>query len=337
MGEGARGQIAAAIAFYEEHFREMSGLEFAAAEAQAQLFLPFAQRYLPQYVEELQGMAEGSGQPFEKLLVPNCAEEFTCPVDDAADGPAAAHFCTAVAVMAAGRHLVGHNMDWYVVDVDKNVLFDLTTPDGTRIVTIAGVPYLPILGMNSHGVAYVGNSVYCNDGRLGVPNVFVRRWALEARSLEEAAARAAMPMRARGSNHLFGDREGRIWDLETSAHGAVLMEHEGHAAHTNNYVAPAMGHYEGRHGTESPRRLADAEAGLEAGLAAGEDPQAVVEAVLRRHIGRCDGICSHPDETQPLGERVMTVASMVCDLDAMELHACAGPPCENPYGVWPAA
>ena len=49
-------------------------------------------------------------------------------------------------------------MDWYVVDVDKNVLFDLTTPDGTRIVTIAGVPYLPILGMNSHGLAYVGNS-----------------------------------------------------------------------------------------------------------------------------------------------------------------------------------
>ena len=153
--------------------------------------------------------------------------------------------------MTGERHLVGHNMDWYVVDVDKNVLFDLTTPDGTRIVTIAGVPYLPILGMNSHGVAYVGNSVYCNDGRPGVPNVFVRRWALEARSLEEAAARAAMPVRARGSNHLFGDREGRIWDLETSAHAAVLTEHEGYAAHTNHYVAPAMDVYEGSHSSES--------------------------------------------------------------------------------------
>src|SRR5674536_177942 len=53
------------------------------------------------------------------------------------------------AVMTADCHLVAHNMDWYVVDADKNVLFDLTTPDGTRIVTIAGVPYLPILGMNS--------------------------------------------------------------------------------------------------------------------------------------------------------------------------------------------
>lgn len=341
VGEGAREQIAAAMEFYETHFRVMSGLEFAEAERQAQQYAPFVRRYLPQYLEELEGMAEGSGQPLGKLLVPNCAEEFTCPVDDGPaaqeDPPGAGHFCTAVAAMTGARHLVGHNMDWYVVDVDKNVLFDLTTPDGTRIVTIAGVPYLPILGMNSHGIAYVGNSVYCNDGRPGVPNVFVRRWALEARSLEEAAARAAMPVRARGSNHLIGDRAGRIWDLETSAHGAVLTEHEGFAAHTNHYVAPAMSVYEGSHSLESRARLAFAEAALAGGLAAGEDPRALVDAVLRSHHGAPDCVCGHPDDAQPPGEQVMTVASMVCDLDAMELHACAGPPCENPYTVWPVA
>lgn len=347
VGEGARAQIAAAMEFYQEHFMVMSGLEFSEAERQALQYLPYVHRYLPQYLEELEGMAEGSGQPLGKLLVPNCAEEFTCPVDagpacaaeeprDAFERRGAGHFCTALA-FTAGARLVGHNMDWYVVDVDKNVLFDLTTPDGTRIVTIAGVPYLPILGMNSHGVAYVGNSVYCNDGRPGVPNVFVRRWALEAKSLEEAAARAAMPMRARGSNHLFGDREGRLWDLETSAHAAVLTEHEGTAAHTNHYVAPAMSTYEGSHSRESRARLACAEAALADGLAAGDDPRAVIDAVLRSHHGEPDCICGHPDETQPPGEQVMTVASMVCDLESMRLHACAGPPCENPYTVWPVA
>ena len=352
VGEGAREQIGAAIAFYEEHFTAMAGIDFAEGERQALEYLPFAQRYLPQYVEELEGMAEGSGHPFVKLLVPNCAEEFTCPVDEAGppdegDGPeeeglgrshtpVAGHFCTAVAVMTEDRHLVGHNMDWYVVDVDKNVVFDLTTPTGTRIVTIAGVPYLPILGMNSHGVAYVGNSVYSNDDRLGVPNAFVRRWALEAASLEEAAARAAMPMRARGSNHLFGDREGRIWDVETSAHGAVLAEHTGCAAHTNHYAAPAMAVYEGYHKPESRTRLATAEELLRTGLAAGADPMDLVERALRSHAEQPDCICGHPDETVPLGQRVITVASMICDLDAMELRACAGPPCENPYTTWPA-
>ena len=87
VGEGAREQIAAAVAFYEEHFPGMAGLSFAEAERQALEYLPFARRYLPQYVEELAGMAEGSGQPFEKLLVPNCAEEFTCPVGAGEDDP----------------------------------------------------------------------------------------------------------------------------------------------------------------------------------------------------------------------------------------------------------
>jgi len=352
VGEGAREQIGAAVAFYEEHFAAMAGIDFAEAERQALLYLPFARRYLPQYVDELEGMAEGSGQPFVKLLVPNCAEEFTCPVDadeapsphggageaasparDREAGPESSggHFCTGVALMAGGRHLVAHNMDWYVVDVDKNVLFDLTTPDGTRIVTIAGVPYLPILGMNSHGIAYVGNSVYSNDNRMGVPNAFVRRWALEASSLEAAAARACLPVRARGSNHLFGDREGRIWDVETSAHGSVLTEYGTAAAHTNHYVAPAMAFYEGYHKEESRRRLADAEARLTAGLERGDDPEAIVDAVLRSHDGAPDSVCGHPDLAAAPADQVMTVASMVCDLDSMELRACAGPPCENPY------
>jgi len=329
VGEGAREQIGAAIAFYEEHFEGMAGLSFVEAERQAREYLPFARRYLPQYVEELEGMAEGSGQPFDKLLVPNCAEEFTCRADSG--GAGAGHLCTGLAVMAGGRHLVAHNMDWYVVDADKNVLFDLTTPDGTRIVTIAGVPYLPILGMNSHGLAYVGNSVYSNDDRRGVPNVFVRRWVLEAPTIEEAASRACMPVRARGSNHLLGDASGRIWDIETSAYGAAMTEHERHAAHTNHYAAPAMAYYEGYHKEESRARLLEAERTLEAGVAAGEDPERLLERVLRSHANRPDSICGHPDPDAAPADQVMTVASMICDLDAMRLRACAGPPCENDY------
>lgn len=353
VGEAAREQIRAAIAFYEEHFKAMAGLTFAAAEEQALGYLPYAERYVPQCVEELQGMAEGSGMPFVKLLVPNCAEEFTCPEDadsqttvhggkatgaagDEGDKAGGAHFCTGVAVMAGGRKLVGHNMDWYVVDADKNVLLDLTTPDGTRVVTISGVPYLPILGVNSHGIAYVGNSVYSNDNRPGVPNVFVRRRALEAPTLEEAAARAAMPMRARGSNHLFGDHTGRIWDVETSGHGAVLTEHRDFAVHTNHYVAEAMKVYEGYHKDESRRRLAHAEGEFAAGLARGDDPEALVERVLRSHEGAPDCICGHPDPKDAPADQGMTVASMIIDLDAMTVRACAGPPCENEYRTFPA-
>jgi isopenicillin-N N-acyltransferase-like protein len=331
VGEAAREIIGAAISFYEEHFVAMSGLSFADAERQAQAYLPYAQRYLPQYVAELEGTAQGANQPFAKLLVPNCAEEFTCPTDGQR---AAGRLCTAVAVSSGGRHVVGHNMDWYVVDVDKNVLFDLTFDDGTRALTIAGVPYLPILGMSSHGLAYVGNSVYSNDSRLGVPNAFVRRWTLESRTLEEASERATMASRARGSNHTFGDAGGRLWDIETSAGAHALMTGDGWLAHTNHYIEPSMQRFEGYDHIESRRRLAVAERLLSQGVERGDDALELVMRVLRDHTGAPDSICGHEDASAPIAERVITVASMVCDLDEGRLHACAGPPCENEYRVF---
>ena len=341
VGEAARPLIAAAIAFYEEHFVAMAGIGFDEAECRAQQYLPHARRWLPQYVEELEGMAEGAGLPFVKLLVPNCAEEFTCSPDAGAAGSArsgpgtgAAPACTAVAVMTGDRHLVGHNMDWYVVDVDKNVLFDMTAPDGTRMLTISGVPYLPILGMNSHGLGYVGNSLYSNDNRVGVPNAFVRRWALEAASIDEARARVTMPARARGSNHTLGDADGRILDVETSAGASALIEGHGWLAHTNHYVSPDMVAYEGYAEQESRTRLAVAETVLADGMARGDDPFALVTRVLRDHSSRPDSICGHEDESRPVAERSVTVASMVCDLDEGRLHACAGTPCDNPYQVF---
>ncbi len=106
----------------------------------------------------------------------------------------------------------------------NNVLFDVTVPDGTRILTIAGVPYLPMLGLNSHGIGNVSNSVHSNDNRVGVPNVFVRRWSIEAATLGEARARGLLEARARGTNQLFLDTAGRLCDVETSATASGEIE-----------------------------------------------------------------------------------------------------------------
>ncbi|HJW74079.1 MAG TPA: C45 family peptidase, partial [Thermoleophilia bacterium] len=318
----------------------------------------YARRYLPQYVEELEGLAEGSGVPFVELLVPNCGEELTSaepvvgeapslargndrgPVRSGADARgerASGDHCTAVAVVSRGRHVVGHNMDWYGIDTANNVLFDLTVPDGTRILGIAGAPYLLMLGMNSHGIANVSNSVHSTDDRVGVPNVFVRRWSLEASSLEEAAVRGALEARARGTNHFLADLSGRLWDLETSATATAFADHtaSGRMAHTNHYAASAMQPFEGSGHRESRTRLTTAERLLAQGVARDDDPVEFVARVLRSHEpspGEC--LCGHPDESKPPAERVVTVSSMICDLDERRLYACAGPPCENPYRVF---
>jgi len=308
-------------------------------------------------------MAEGAGRPFMELFVPNCGEEFTSgqPVagrpaplpeaagaaadasDDAAAGASPAgpsegrrgDYCTAVAVNAGGRHVVGHNMDWYVVDVESNVVFDLTLPGGTRILTIAGVPYLPMLGMTSDGIGNVSNSLHSNDDRIGLPNVFVRRWSLEAPTVDEARRRGLHHARARGTNQLFLDTAGRLVDVESSALASSETSSGEWFAHTNHYALPEMSSREAVYHEESRIRLATARRMLADGVAAGDDPIELIARVLRCHEPTPDdSICGHPEESEPLGEQIQTVASMICDLDERRLYASAGTPCANPYQVF---
>ena len=277
VGEAAREQVRASVAFFRDDFAVMTGgrLTFAQAERQALAYADEARRWLPRHVEELEGVAEGAGLPFTQVLVPNCGEEFTSdePVSGAwapASGSArGGDHCTAVAVVSGGRHIVGHNMDWYVIDAVNNVLFDLTEPDGTRVMGLAGAPYLLMLGMNSHGVGNVSNSVHSNDNRIGVPNAFVRRSTLDAASLEEARARGLLEARARGTNHFLADTRGRLWDVESSAAAHAFVDHTdaGLMAHTNHYVSPEMKAYEGAAHEESVARLSTAEKLLVEGLA----------------------------------------------------------------------
>jgi isopenicillin-N N-acyltransferase-like protein len=337
IGQAAAGQIAAAVAFYREHFVHMAGIQFAEAERRVMEYLPPARRYLPQYVDELEGLAEGSGLSFAELLVLNCAEEFLYSTDagereSSKPSIVGDRRCTVAGVARGASRVVGQNMDWYVVDVETNVLFDLTMADGTRILAIGSVPYLPMAGMNSHGLAYGGNSVFSNDNRMGVPNAFVRRWVLEASTLEEARARATMHARARGSNHLLEDTAGRVWNVETSASRATCVESSTWLAHTNHYVTPAMIGLESSHSEESRLRLAGAEDALTRGYESTDDAVALLTTMLRSHDASGDGsICVHPDISLPVPDRGTTAASMVMDLEEGRLLACAGPPCENPY------
>ena len=233
--------------------------------------------------------------------------------------PRSGDHCTAVAVVAGGRHIVGHNMDWYVIDAVNNVLFDLTGPDGTRVMGLAGAPYLLMLGMNSHGIGNVSNSVHSNDNRIGVPNVFVRRATLEARTLEEARDRGLLAARARGTNQFFADTGGRLWDLETSATAHALMDHTA----------------VGLHGAHQPLRLAGDAAlrGLRAAASpscgsrppSGCSPRA--SPPVRTRSTSWPASCARTSRrsasasaatrsrTQPPADQGMTVGSMICDLD----------------------
>lgn len=341
VGEAARDLVAEALAFYRDHHHEMGPMTFAEAEREALTYLPAARRRLPAVVEELEGIAEAARVPLSELLVPNLGEELTCNGDPAAgaaaghglDGDAAprspgAGHCTSLAISAGGRHVVAHNEDWFAGDAD-GLLLRLTCADGTRIVAVTSPALLPPSGISSHGIAACANTVFADDHRLGVPNNLLRRWILEAGTLEEARDRCLLGARARGANHLFGDASGRIWDVETSATAAAVTEAGDWYAHANHYLTPEMEAREISTSVNSRTRYARACELIEAGLAGGDDPAAIAARVLADHANGENCICGHPDESAPRGEQEMTVASMIWDLDAMTVDVAFGPPCAN--------
>jgi isopenicillin-N N-acyltransferase like protein len=334
IGEAARELIRESIAYYEEHHEVMAGTSFRDAEDEAGAYLECARRRLPQIVDELEGMAVGSGVPLSKLLVPNLGEELTCSDEEALRGEAGAtqiQHCTSFALAGPETTLLGHNEDWYSGDTPRNVLLRLRLADGTRIVAITPACLLAASGINSHGVATSANTLFCTDHRVGVPNNFIRRWMLESDSLETARERACLPARARGANHLMADANGRIWDVETSATADVTFESGSRFVHANHYVHESMLRYQMALPLEdSKARFTRARAVLDAGLARGDDLYEVAQSVLADHEDAEHPICSHEDESLPHGERQSTTASMIWDLGALTSDVCAGPPCENP-------
>jgi hypothetical protein len=191
--------------------------------------------------------------------------------------------------------------------------------------------YLPMTGLNSHGLAFAANTLYGRDERPGVPNALVRRWVIESATREEATARALLGARARGSNHLFGQAGGGVWDVETSAERAAIIEGREWLVHTNHYLADEMLDLDDSASEGSRLRYARACELLADGLRRGLDPVELAASVLRDHDAAPTSVCCHgvrgQDDPSP------TTASMIWEIEEQRMHVCAGPPCENPYRV----
>jgi hypothetical protein len=186
-------------------------------------------------------------------------------------------------------------------------------------------------GVNSHGIAFYGNTLYAHDERAGVPNSFKHRWMLEAPDRPEADRRALMAGRARGSNHVLAQAGGRIWDIETSAQRAAVIEAGDWLVHANHYTADEMLNLERSDSVGSRQRLARGRELVAAGLERGDDPLELVTNVLRDHANAPTSICAHPVDDDP--HHGPTTGSVVFELEERRMHVCAGRPCENPYRV----
>ena len=297
----------------------------------ARKYLPFAEESMPQYVEELRGIADGARLDFNDLLVLNCMEAIT---EDALH-----RGCTSLAVSPEltthGALLIGHNEDWLPEDFESVYLIHAQPDDEPAFLAITYGGLLPNIGFNQHSIAQCCDSVYPNDARVGVPRIFVSRAVLAAKTPADAIKAALHRRRAAGYNHLIAHASGEIYNVEVSARDFELIYGlDGVVAHTNHYISRHMRAIERNSEELIGSRVRYNRAVRLLHNQQGQISRASIQALLSDHVNFPESICNHVSlDDYPL-DRQQTIAALVMDLTNLTMEVAWGTPCCSEFHTY---
>lgn len=200
-------------------------------------FKPAIQKYTPELWDEVRGIADGSGQPFEDIYVLNLLDEFWVWVNQLKN-----HHCSGMGVPAMGETpgFIAQNMDLENYTDGFQVLIHLDKSESRPaqlILTHAGL--IALNGMNSEGIGICVNTIMqLKASNEGLPVAFVVRNIINSTHKEELLDFIQHVKHASGQNYLMGI-DGEIFDFEASSNKVVRFNPEnenGTVYHTNHPV-----------------------------------------------------------------------------------------------------
>jgi len=187
----------------------------------------------PHLMEELKGMAKGSGRNFEELFLMNMRGEYAGYVK-----LADLKGCTTFSVLNEKTAMFAHNEDG--IEVFNSRLFLLMAkPDGKPKFTALTYPgFLSgnSLGFNDEGICHAINNVHPEFIREGVGRHFIARSIFEAKNIEEAVGTVTRGGRATGFNYTLASvKQRRIVNVEVSTEKHDIKEVNTAYCHTNHF------------------------------------------------------------------------------------------------------
>lgn len=345
---GTPGQIGAAhgeaqrerIRAYADRFLTWLLSAAAVRLTEAELWARWApqvaanQREAPDLVEEMRGIARGSGVSFERVFLLNSLLDLGSLRYLELSGQFGCSAFAVVAEAGTGKTLLGQTYDMPELHQDFLTLLRLKPARGPAqlLFTFAGI--VGAAGMNDAGLAVNINYLSPRDVGLGRLHSVVVRQFLGSAQLADALTPAATPPRAGGANFLVADRDGNVVSLETTARRFAVAYPEGNAiGHTNHYLASELKEIEYIRSGSIGSSLARYTALRRFFRDRGDDlTVAALMELTRNHTSYPRGICSHPlGPADPTGGRNRTVAAMVQVPADGVLHITNGCACEAEY------
>jgi isopenicillin-N N-acyltransferase-like protein len=294
-------------------------------KAEAKLFLAYSDKYMPEYVTEMKGIADAVGAETVEVLMTICEEigsrgyEYTAGCSD---------LIASNDVTEDGSVLVSHNNDTSVSSQDSVTIVHYKVKGEPEIIGVGYGGYGMSVGYNSAGISLTGNQLNSNDMRVGVPRMLLVRKILAAKRIGEAIDAATLKQRASNYNQVITDYNGEIYSIEGSATDyAALYDTNGYLVHTNHYVAPWMRKFE-----YDPTRISCSivrynRANRLLKNNVGKITVEKLKELLSDHVNRPESICRH-------GDRIKTTFSIIINLNTLTMWLAKGNPCEVKYNEY---
>lgn len=196
----------------------------------------------PQFIEELQGMADGSGFPFKRFMItsmlPEYIEMMKLPKMENPLG------CSTVSYRYGGKVYLAHNEDGGYSNHDIMFIVKAHPTGKPSFISFChpGISMGPAPAMNDAGIFYSSNFVTGTEFQEGgIPTTFIERSLMEAQTLDEAIQKATISNRAYCFHVNIASRdEAKVVSIEVAPSTYYLYEVEGLFVHTNHFFQTGM-------------------------------------------------------------------------------------------------
>ena len=349
-GAKARKRIGRSVATYARLFA-FCGIDWKGAQQLGAGYRDLIGDLDTELLEEIEGIAAGSGRSVNEILALNARTEILPPTYPGQPHPdrkgiAARNIaggvpdwgeCTSIAVKPAmsttGTTLLAQNWDWLGAQRAALVLVRCTETDGSTCLTLTEAGMLAKIGLNSHGFGVCLNILRSSDdgSKPGVPVHVLLRALLKRRSVDDAVAFASKLDFGASSNVLCADAGGETAALEFSPRGldvirGAAVEEMRALCHTNHFIAvEAAKHQASLAPSLSTYPRLDRINALAGGHKGRLSPQDL-EHMLRDESEGFLSICRRPDPAVEAEACMETVASVVMDLGARVMNVAPDVP-----------
>lgn len=307
------------IAFYKTLLK----LDDDTLRAQARACTEKIAAFRPEFVEEMDGIAEGANVAPDYIYMLNARTELLS-LNDIVQSECATFFFK-------DTGLLFENWDWSEPSKDKTVLLHITLPNGRTLLTFTEAGMLGKVGMSSAGFGVAFNYLYPAHALTGVPIHALLRATLEAGSFDEAhALLSSSSWMGTSGNIMLADASGRATDFELSGAAVSTLPLQGAAmAHTNHYLGGTENVSEAGEGFlhNSLARYAHAQEILT--HTQEHNKAAAMNLLLDKGAGHgtlCRDFLAEDPGDIPTG----TIASLIMDLPAKTLEIALKPQSGNP-------